>query len=342
MDYEGDREEEGAHIGDRLCRLNAYAVECVGKEKYRREEKYTLSAACKEGCDSSESETLIELIDESAERHKGDADAEEVKGFCSDRDNFRVIAEEPHYLLGEYRGKRPKDKADNGADLDCEGEAFPGALFVARSVVVARGGLKSLTETDDNVSDEHIHLVGYRDSRAGGFKAVFDGLNVKRGGGNACKTLTEYSGYACGDNGFVVCKTAADALEVDLYDRLACKEYDEQDREADGLTDHRCNCRTSRAHIASVDKDRVEDHIEYAARGDSDHRKEREPFTSQCRIQYEGRAVERRGDENESRVRNGVREHQIGASEKDKDRFKEGESDNGDDCADQDRCRECA
>ena len=227
MDYEGDREEEGAHIGDRLCRLNAYAVECVGEEKYRGEEKYTLSAACKEGCDRSESKALIELIDESTERHKGDADAEEVKGLCSDRDNFCVIAEEPHYLLGENSGKSSKDKADNSADLNGKGEAFPGALFVARAVVLARGGLKSLAETDDNISDEHIHLVGYRDSRAGGFKAVFDGLNVKRGGCYACKSLTEYSGDACGDNGFVVCKTAADTLEVDLYDRLACKEYDE-------------------------------------------------------------------------------------------------------------------
>ena len=160
MDYKWDREEERAHIRYRLRSLYSYAVKGEGEEKDGRQEEDALTAACEERGDRLEAETLIKLIDEGTERHKGYADREKIKSLGAYGNDLSIIAEEPHYLLGEQCRKRRKENTDSGTDLDGEGEAFPGALFVARAVVVARGGLKSLTETDDDVAESAVVSVG--------------------------------------------------------------------------------------------------------------------------------------------------------------------------------------
>ncbi len=101
VDYEGDREEEGAHICDRLGCLNAYAVKRKGEEKYRGKEEDALAAARKERCDCFEAETLVKLVDVCAERHEGNTDAEEIECFRADSDDLGIVAEEPHDLLGK-------------------------------------------------------------------------------------------------------------------------------------------------------------------------------------------------------------------------------------------------
>ena len=326
-DYdEGDRDEEGAHIRDRLCCLNADPSDGKREKEYHGKEEDSLTAACKKRCDCLESESLIELIDEGAERHKGYADREETESFGTDGGNLRVIAEEPHYLLGEDSGEESEEDADTRADLDREGEAFPGTIFIARAEIVACGRLKALTETDDDVADEHIYLICDRDSGTRCFRTVVDSLYIERGGCDACESLAEDRGDTRGHDGGVIGEVSADALYVDLYDRLSEKEEAEEDREADGLAYHRCDRGTSRAHIAAVDEDRVEDHIQNSARGDADHRKEGKSLASESCIEDEGRAVEGCGDQNESRVGNGVRDHQIGASEEAEDRLEEGKT----------------
>ena len=237
-------------------------------------------------------------------------------------------------MICEKCGKDPEDQADRGANLDREGEAFPSALFVARAVVVSRSRLKSLTKTDDDVADEHIDLVGNGDSGTRGISTVVDRLNIERGRGNTCKSLTENCRYAGGDDCFVIGKASADALYIDLYDGFSKQEEAEEDRKTHGLACHCGNSGTARSHTEAVDKDWVEDHIENSARCDPHHRKEGKSLASQSGVENEGRAVERRGDQNEARVGNGVRQHCIGASEEAEDRFKETKSDYGNDRSD--------
>ena len=54
-----------------------------------------------------------------------------------------------------------------------------------------------------------------------GIGAVFDSLNVERGRGYACKTLTEDGRDSCGNDRGVILKASADALDIDLDDRFA-------------------------------------------------------------------------------------------------------------------------
>ncbi len=248
--------------------------------------------------------------------------------------NLCVITEEPHYLFCEKCGKDSECQTNRSANLDGEGEALPSALFVARAVVVARSRLKSLPETDDDVADEHIDLVCNGDSGARGISTVVDRLNIERGRGNTCKSLTENCRYSRGDDCFVIGKVSADALYIDLYDGFSKQEEAEEDRKTHSLACHCGNSGASRSHTEAVDKDRVEDHIENSARCDPHHRKEGKSLASQSSVENEGRAVERCGDQNEARVGNGVRQHCIGASEKAEDGFKETKSDYGNDRSD--------